>query len=66
MLVSYQPPKFQQLDEKENPHQYVAHFVKTCNNVGTNDNLIVKQFFKSLKGNTFNWCTNLELGIIDD
>ena len=42
MHVGYQPPKFQSFDEKGNPKQHVAHFVKTYNNAGTNGNLLVK------------------------
>jgi len=38
----YQPPKFQQFDGKGNPKQYVTHFIKMCNNVGTDDNLMIK------------------------
>jgi len=42
MLLSYQPPKFQQFDGKGNPRQHVAHFVETCNNAETNGDLMVK------------------------
>ncbi|KAL0385781.1 UNVERIFIED_CONTAM: hypothetical protein Sradi_2972400, partial [Sesamum radiatum] len=35
MLIGYQPPKFQQFDEKGNPKQHVAHFIETCNNART-------------------------------
>ena len=42
MPRSYQPPKFQQFDGKGNLRQHIAHFVETCNNVGTYDDLIVK------------------------
>jgi len=65
MPLSYQPPKFQQFDGKGNPRQHVAHFVETCNNVGTNGDLMVKQFVRSLKGNAFDWYTDLEFGSID-
>uniref|UniRef100_A0A6N2M0I5 Ty3-gypsy retrotransposon protein n=1 Tax=Salix viminalis TaxID=40686 RepID=A0A6N2M0I5_SALVM len=51
MPLSYQPPKFQQFDGKGNPRQHIAHFVETCNNAGTNGDLMVKQFVRSLKGN---------------
>jgi len=43
----------------------VAHFIETCNNAGTNDNLIIKQFVRTLKGIAFDWYTNLELESID-
>jgi len=65
MPLSYQPPKFQQFDGKGNPRQHVAHFVETCNNAGTNGDLMVKQFVRSLKGNAFDWYTDLESGSID-
>ena len=48
MSMGYQPPKFQSFGEKGNPKQHVAHFVETCNNVGTNGDLLVKQFIRSL------------------
>ncbi|KAL0286052.1 UNVERIFIED_CONTAM: hypothetical protein Sangu_2751300 [Sesamum angustifolium] len=41
--MSYQPPKFQQFDGKEDPKQHVAHFVETCNNAGTYGDHLVKQ-----------------------
>ncbi|KAL0290130.1 UNVERIFIED_CONTAM: hypothetical protein Scaly_2682800 [Sesamum calycinum] len=53
MLMDYQPPKFQQFDGKGNPKQHMAHFVETCNNAGTYDDYLVKQFIRSLKGNAF-------------
>ncbi|KAL0287352.1 UNVERIFIED_CONTAM: hypothetical protein Scaly_2766800 [Sesamum calycinum] len=65
MLMGYQPPKFQQVDGKGNPKQHVAHFVETCNNAGTYGDHLVKQFVRLLKGNAFNWYTDLEAGSID-
>ncbi|KAL0456164.1 UNVERIFIED_CONTAM: hypothetical protein Slati_0955600 [Sesamum latifolium] len=65
MPMGYQPPKFQQFDGKGNPKQYVAHFVKTCNNAGTYGDHLVKQFVRSLKGSAFDWYTDLEAGSID-
>ncbi|KAF2296998.1 hypothetical protein GH714_014335 [Hevea brasiliensis] len=53
MPVNYQPIKFQQFDGKGNPRQHVAHFVETCNNAGTEGDLMAKQFVRSLKGNAF-------------
>ncbi|KAL0294647.1 UNVERIFIED_CONTAM: hypothetical protein Sradi_6875200 [Sesamum radiatum] len=44
MPMGYQPPKFHQFDGKANPKQHVAHFVETCNNVGTYGDHLVKQF----------------------
>ena len=53
MPQNYQPLKFQQFEGKGNPSQHVAHFVETCNNAGTYRDLMVKQFFRSLKGIAF-------------
>ena len=39
--------------------QHVAHFVGTCNNAGTNGDLLVKQFIHSLQGNAFDWYIDL-------
>ncbi|KAM1438678.1 hypothetical protein FF2_012118 [Malus domestica] len=60
MPRGYQPPKFMQFDGKGNPKQHVAHFVETCNNVGTEGDYLAKQFVRSLKGNAFEWYTDLE------
>ncbi|XP_012828827.1 PREDICTED: uncharacterized protein LOC105950052 [Erythranthe guttata] len=60
MPAGYQPPKLQQFDGKANPKQHIAHFIETCNNAGTNGDLLVKQFVRSLKGNAFDWYVDLE------
>ncbi|KAM1802469.1 hypothetical protein TB2_033171 [Malus domestica] len=60
MPMGYQPPKFMQFDGKGNPKQHVAHFVETCNNAGTEWDYLAKQFVRSLKGNAFEWYTDLE------
>ncbi|KAL0448901.1 UNVERIFIED_CONTAM: hypothetical protein Slati_1446500 [Sesamum latifolium] len=65
MPMGYQPPKFQQFDGKGNPKQQVAHFVETCNNVRTYGDHLIKQFVRSLKGNVFDWYTDLEADAID-
>ncbi|KAK3036595.1 hypothetical protein RJ639_031212 [Escallonia herrerae] len=65
MPARYQPPKFQQFDGKGNPKQHVAHFVETCNNVGIDGDLFVKQFVRSLKGNASDWYTDIEPKSID-
>ncbi|XP_031131677.1 uncharacterized protein LOC116033061 [Ipomoea triloba] len=65
MPFGYQPPKFQQFDGKGNPRQHIAHFVETCNDAGTDGDLLVKQFVRSLKGTAFDWYTDLESGCID-
>ncbi|KAK9740008.1 hypothetical protein RND81_03G004100, partial [Saponaria officinalis] len=60
MPLSYQPPKFQQFDRKDDPKQHIAHFIETCNNAGTDGHLLVKQFARSLKRIAFDWYTNLD------
>ena len=65
MPNGYQPPKFLQFDGKGNPKQYIAHFVETCENAGTQRDLLVKQFVCSLKRNAFDWYTDLEPKSID-
>ncbi|XP_070057590.1 uncharacterized protein [Nicotiana tomentosiformis] len=65
MYASYQPPKFQQFNGKGNPKQHVAHFVETCNTAETYGDYLVKQLVRSLKGNAFDWYTDLEAGSID-
>ncbi|KAM2695888.1 hypothetical protein EV1_040339 [Malus domestica] len=59
MPRGFQPPKFMQFDGKGNP-KHVAHFIETCNNVGTNGDYIVRQFVRLLKGNVFYWYTDLK------
>ena len=46
--------------EKRNSKQHMALFIKTCNNAGTDDNLMVKQFVETPKAIAFNWYTNFE------
>ena len=53
MPNGYQTPK-------GNPKQHIAHFVETCENAGTQRDLLVKKFLRSLKGNAFDWYTDLE------
>ena len=53
MPNGYQTPK-------GNPRQHIAHFVETCENAGTQRDLLVKKFLRSLKGNAFDWYTDLE------
>jgi len=60
-----QPPKFNQFDGRGNPKQHVAHFIKTYNNAGTGGDLLVKQFFQTLKGIAFTWYTDLLPEFID-
>uniref|UniRef100_A0A2N9GIS1 Uncharacterized protein n=1 Tax=Fagus sylvatica TaxID=28930 RepID=A0A2N9GIS1_FAGSY len=66
MPPGYQPSKFQQFDVKGNPKQHVTHFVETCNNAGTDGDLLTKQFVRSLRGNAYDWCTDLEPKSIDN
>ncbi|KAA0057580.1 ty3-gypsy retrotransposon protein [Cucumis melo var. makuwa] len=65
MPHGYQPPKFQQFDGKGNPKQHVAHFIETYETAGTRGDLLVKQFVRTLKGNAFDWYTDLEPESID-
>jgi len=53
MPHGYQLPKFQQFDGKDNPKEHVAHFIETCNNTGTEGDLMVKQFVRTLKDIAF-------------
>ncbi|KAA0035837.1 ty3-gypsy retrotransposon protein [Cucumis melo var. makuwa] len=66
MSFRYQPPKFQQFDGKGNPKQHIAHFVKTCENAGSREDQLVRQFVRSLKGNAFKWYTNLVQDVINN
>ena len=65
MPYGYQPPKFNQFDGRGNPKQHVAHFIETCNNSGTDGDLLVKQFVRTLKGIALDWYTDLLLESID-
>ncbi|KAJ9692079.1 hypothetical protein PVL29_011258 [Vitis rotundifolia] len=65
MLMGYQPPKFQSFDGNGNPKQHVAHFIETCNNAGTDGDLLDKQFICSLQGNAFDWYIDLAHECID-
>ena len=65
MLNGYQPSKFQQFDGKGNLEQHVAHFIETCEIAGTREDLLVKQFVRTLKGNAFDWYIDLEHEFID-
>ncbi|KAH7867399.1 hypothetical protein Vadar_032865 [Vaccinium darrowii] len=65
MPEKYQPPKFLQFDGMGNPKQHVAHFVETCSSAGTDGDLLVKQFVRSLKGYAFDWYIDLEPNSID-
>ena len=65
MPAGYQPPKFQHFDGKGNPKQHIAHFIETCNNAGTDGDLLTKQFVRTLRGNAFDWYTDLEPESID-
>ncbi|KAL2498282.1 Ribonuclease H [Abeliophyllum distichum] len=56
MPLGYQPPKFQCFDGKGNTKQYVAHFIETCNNAGTYNDTMAKQFVRSLRDTSFE-CT---------
>ncbi|KAH0706560.1 hypothetical protein KY285_011082 [Solanum tuberosum] len=64
MSESYQPPKLQQFDGKENPKQNIVHFIETCNDAGTYGYYLVKEFIRSLNEHAFDWYTDLELNSI--
>ncbi|KAL0446030.1 UNVERIFIED_CONTAM: hypothetical protein Slati_1730900, partial [Sesamum latifolium] len=53
MPENYQPPKFQQFNGHGDHRQHIAHFVETCNNAGTDEDLLAKQFVLSLKDAAF-------------
>ncbi|WMV51765.1 hypothetical protein MTR67_045150 [Solanum verrucosum] len=53
MSKGYQPPKLQQFDGKGNPKQHMAHFIETCNVVGTYGDHLIKEFVQSLRENAF-------------
>jgi len=42
-----------------------VHFIGTCNTTGTDGDLMVKHFVRTLKGNAFDWHTDLEPESID-
>ncbi|KAL0434924.1 UNVERIFIED_CONTAM: hypothetical protein Sradi_0200300 [Sesamum radiatum] len=65
MPENYQPPKFQQFNGHGDPRQHIAHFVETCNDAGTDEDLLVKQFLLSLKDTAFDWYIDLEANSID-
>ncbi|KAA0066643.1 ty3-gypsy retrotransposon protein [Cucumis melo var. makuwa] len=65
MPIRYQLPKFQQFDGKGNPKQHIAHSVETCENAGLRGDQLVRQFIRSLKGNAFEWYTDLEPEVND-
>ncbi|KAH7840428.1 hypothetical protein Vadar_016753 [Vaccinium darrowii] len=50
---------------KSSSAYHIAHFVETCNNAGTDGDLLVKQFVRTLKGNSFDWYCDLEPGTLD-
>ena len=66
MSLGYQPPKFQQLfDGKDNLKEHIAHFVETCENAGSRGDQLSRQFVQNLKGNAFEWYTDMEQESID-
>ena len=65
MPQGFQPLKFHQFDGKRDPKQQIVQFIETCNNAGTSDDLLVKQFVRSLKGLAFDWYTDLASASID-
>ncbi|WMV24211.1 hypothetical protein MTR67_017596 [Solanum verrucosum] len=65
MSEGYQPPKHQQFYGKGNLKQHIAHFIETCNDVGTYGDYLVKEFVRYLRENAFDWYTDLEPNSID-
>jgi len=63
--LGFQPPKLQQFDGKGDPKQCIAHFIQTYNNAGTYDNLLVKEFMRSLKGFALDWYADIASASID-
>jgi len=59
MPLGYEPSKFHQFDGKGDPKQHITHFIETCNNAGTYDDLLVKQFVRSLQSLAFDWYADL-------
>jgi len=60
MPHGYRPSKFNQFNGKDNHRQHIAHFVETWSNASMEGDRLVKQFVRSLKGNSFDWYTDLE------
>jgi len=65
MPLAYQPPKLRQFDGKGDLKQQITHFIETCNNAGTYDDQLVKQFVRSLKGLAFDLYADLAFASID-
>ncbi|KAA0056791.1 ty3-gypsy retrotransposon protein [Cucumis melo var. makuwa] len=63
--LGYPPPKFQQFDGNGNLKQHIAHFIETCENAGSRGDQLVRKFVRSLKGNAFEWYTDLKPEVID-
>ncbi|TYK30010.1 ty3-gypsy retrotransposon protein [Cucumis melo var. makuwa] len=65
MSLGYHPPKFQQFDRKGNLTHHIVQFIETCENARSKGDQLVRQFVRSLKGNAFEWYTDLEPKVID-
>ena len=65
MSNRYQPLKFQQFDGNGNLKQHVAYFIETCKTAGKQGDFLVKQFIRTLRGNAFDWYTDLKPKSID-
>ncbi|KAG9453530.1 hypothetical protein H6P81_006434 [Aristolochia fimbriata] len=59
------PSKIPAIQWRRAPKHHVAHFIETCNNAGTDGDLLVKQFGRSLNGNAFDWYIELPQESID-
>ncbi|KAL0289836.1 UNVERIFIED_CONTAM: hypothetical protein Scaly_2689700 [Sesamum calycinum] len=65
MPIGYQPSELRQFDGKGNPRQHITHFIEICNNAGTDGDLLVEQFVRSIKENAFGWYIDLEPELIN-
>ncbi|KAA0042067.1 retrotransposon gag protein [Cucumis melo var. makuwa] len=50
---------------KGQPKAAYPQFIETCENAGSRGDQLVRKFVRSLKGNAFEWYTNLEPEVID-
>jgi len=64
MPHGYQPPKFQQFNNKGNPNLHITHFIETFSNAGTKGDLLMKQFVRSLKGLACNYIHSLVISLL--
>ena len=57
----YLKPTFDKFDGvNSSPHEHLAHFYSACGEASQVDELLVRQFVQSLKGEAFTWYTKLQ------